>query len=222
MTIARIGKPSDATWQRAWEVADAAELATLMGTYLDPLGPKRGDIIVQLDDGIYYQVVTANVVKPVNLLEIDNTWLGDNNFDTGVFELGRSTAIGEWENVPFSAGDFTASGAMTWTVIGANIGVNQVMQIGHTMWWNFGGFGTVGGTPSTELRIAIPFGETAAKYQDNRASYMEDNSVQETDPGFVYFVGTGSTYVTISKTDGTVWTAGVAYIDFIIAFEIEP
>ena len=102
MTISRIDKPSDATWQRAWEVADATELNTLMGTYLDPLGPKRGDVIIQLDDGIFYTVIAANIIKPIE-------------------PIPSTSLTSVWEDVPFDAGDFTGDGTIVWTVASGDV-----------------------------------------------------------------------------------------------------
>lgn len=117
MTISRINTPSDATWQRAWEVADAAELATLLATYLTPLGPKRGDIIVQLDDGIYWFVVTTNVVQRLNGLAVIPVDLASEV--TGL--LPTDEVDEAWVDIPFDAGDFTGDGTITWTVASGDV-----------------------------------------------------------------------------------------------------
>ena len=70
MTIARINKPSDATWARGWEVADATERATLMATFLATGGPKRGDMIIQLDTATIYVVVGSNLSIPINPIDL--------------------------------------------------------------------------------------------------------------------------------------------------------
>lgn len=67
MTIARIDLP-DATYQRAWSVADASERATLVATSPSPLGPKRGDVIYQIDTGIYYLIVQTSVIQQLSNL----------------------------------------------------------------------------------------------------------------------------------------------------------
>lgn len=91
MTIARIGKSSDATWARAWEVADAAELATLLATWTSTGGPKRGDIIVQLDIGVIFLLVSANLVEQVsNLARLQ----GSNTFtDLDAIDLQRAGTV---------------------------------------------------------------------------------------------------------------------------------
>lgn len=66
MSIIRLDTSSDATWQRAWSVADAAEKATLLATYSTPGGPKRGDIIYQVDNATYYYLVTGNILQPIS------------------------------------------------------------------------------------------------------------------------------------------------------------
>lgn len=79
----------------------------------------------------------------------------------GLFDLSRSTALGEWTNVAYASGNFTASGSMTWTVESGDQVAYSYMLIGHTMWLAFAlNNTTVGGTPSTELHVAIPGGFT--------------------------------------------------------------
>jgi hypothetical protein len=78
------------------------------------------------------------------------------------FERGRSTAMGEWTAVSYSAGNFTGSGSQTWTVDNADIAVYSYMLVGKTLYLKFAAdTTTVGGTPSTDLLIAIPGGFTA-------------------------------------------------------------
>lgn len=54
MAITRINLDDDATWARAWSVADAAERATLLATAGAPLGLARGDWIFQVDTSQWY------------------------------------------------------------------------------------------------------------------------------------------------------------------------
>lgn len=220
MTISRINTPSDATWQRAWEVADAAELATLLATYLTPLGPKRGDVIVQLDDGIYYLVLTANVVKPINLLETDNTWLGDNTFDEGIFDTGTSVPQGDWQAQPYDAGEYTGAGTMTWTVSAGQAAVNRWMRIRHTLFWNVSVVaGVVGGTPTGQLRVTIPNGWTGHIYQDCPISFILDAGVAV--QGFAYIPTAGDSFIAIERLDGAAFTAGNVSMDFNVVLEID-
>jgi hypothetical protein len=52
----------------------------------------------------------------------------------GVYEHGRGTAMGEWQDVSFNAANFT-SDAGTWTVASGNVGFNRYTLIGKTMIW---------------------------------------------------------------------------------------
>jgi hypothetical protein len=73
-------------------------------------------------------------------------------------------AGGAWVTPAFNAGDFTASGSQTWTVIAGNVTTYGYTLVGKTMTVAFNIASTsVGGTPSTELRIKVPTGATVAK-----------------------------------------------------------
>lgn len=220
MAISRTDTPSDATWARAWTVADLTELNDLMNTYLSPLGPKRGDIIARLDILTYYLVVAANTVKPINLLETDNTWDGDNDFTNGVFERGRSVAMGVWQDTPYDAADYFGQSGLTWTVSAGQAAVNRYMLIGSTLFWNVSVVsGVVGGSASNVLNITFPGGFEAHTYQDFSAAYIEDAGVAAS--GFVFSPGAGSSEIWIVKFDATAYTAGNVSVDFNIALEID-
>lgn len=81
----------------------------------------------------------------------------------GLFDQGRSTAIGEWQSVAYSAGNFTAGGSMTWTVDSGDQVAYSYMLIGHTLFLAATlNTTTVGGTLGNELRVAVPGGFTCA------------------------------------------------------------
>lgn len=63
----------------------------------------------------------------------------------------------------FAAGDYTANNSMTWTVASGDVAIDKYIQRGATLQLFFtANTTTVGGTPSSELRKAIPGGFTAA------------------------------------------------------------
>ena len=69
-----------------------------------------------------------------------------------------------WTTPAFNAGDFTAEGAMTWTVEAGDVITYSYIIIGKTMFINFNiDLTTVGGTLSSMLFIAIPAGKVATK-----------------------------------------------------------
>lgn len=92
--------------------------------------------------------------------------------------------------VAFSAGDFTASGSMSWTVGAGDVTTFTYVQVGKMLHIHFYIVSTtVGGTPSTELRITIPGGYTSAK--------VALNTIQAGDNGSV---GVGAVLVAASGT----------------------
>ena len=73
------------------------------------------------------------------------------------------TSEGIWTTPAFDAGDFTANGAMTWTVAAGDVITYDYMIIGKTMWLNFNIITTtIAGTPDTVLYLKIPGGKTIA------------------------------------------------------------
>lgn len=86
MTITRIDLP-DPIYQRAWSVANAAERATLLAA-----GPRRGDIIYQIDTTTYYLVVETSIIQqlsgfaaiPINLATQVTGILPDGNLSSNI------------------------------------------------------------------------------------------------------------------------------------------
>lgn len=68
---------------------------------------------------------------------------------------------GQWVIPAFLAANFTANGAMTWTVAAAT--TYSYTLVGRTMAFSFTVTGTVGGTPNTLLQVAIPDGYVASQ-----------------------------------------------------------
>lgn len=128
---------SNAVW-KANAATDAFTVKIDVGATADYIGAASSDGVLRTGTGLSYT--------------------DGGNFVT----LGLD--IGTWTTPTFDAGDFTASGAMTWTVAEADAVNYQYMIIGKTMYVNFYvQLTTVGGTPSTELRIAIPASKTCTK-----------------------------------------------------------
>jgi hypothetical protein len=101
---------------------------------------------------------------------------------------------GAWITPTFAAGNFTASGSMTWTVVSGNVHTYSYKLTGRTLTVNWYIIGTtVGGTPSTNLNIAIPGGFASASevasayfYNDNNAGYVA---------GAIYISAAGQTVI---------------------------
>jgi hypothetical protein len=140
--------------------------------------------------------------------------------DAGLYERSRSTKLGEWQNVAFSAGNFTANGAMTWTVTSGEQITYSYTLVGNTMFLNvYLDSTTVGGTPNSLLFVAIPGGFIAAR-KAQAGSIAFDNGT-----GVTTFtrVQAGGATVEIGKLDGTNWTASTTntFIRVMITFEVQ-
>lgn len=86
-----------------------------------------------------------------------------------------SVEPGAMIDVAFSAGNFTANGAMTWTVASGDQSTYAYHQRGDSLELCIKVLtSTVGGTPDTSLRVAIPGGFTQSKFQEFPA-YVSDN-----------------------------------------------
>jgi hypothetical protein len=88
--------------------------------------------------------------------------------------------IGKWIDVAFSAGNFTASGAMTWTVDSGDVLAfgyaihGDMMTVGFSLQNT-----TVGGTLGNILKVAIPASKTPKRYALNPILIV-DNGVATT------------------------------------------
>ena len=81
---------------------------------------------------------------------------------TGTSFNVNSYSAGTWTTPAFSAGDFTASGSMTWTVAAGDVITYEYTIINKMMTVNFYiNTSTVGGTPNNELQIKIPASKVA-------------------------------------------------------------
>lgn len=156
------------------------------------------------------------------------------NVSTGVFDL--STNLKDWSgktppagatipdatnptDVAFSAGNFTASGSMTWTVAGGNVVALVYAIVGKvmTVWFNIQAT-TVGGTLARYLYIAIPAGKTARNQVYDVYHYYEGSAWKR---GFVSVDGSGGV-VRLEREDNSNWqaTSGATYALGQISFPI--
>lgn len=112
----------------------------------------------------------------------------------------------DWVTPTFSAGNFTASGSMTWTVEAGDVIVYRYKMISAdtmVLQW-FINTTTVGGTPSTGLRIAIPNSKVSSDSHSTTCRNFDSGT------GVIGFVevANGESYITIFR-DAAVsnWTA---------------
>ena len=94
-----------------------------------------------------------------------------------IFERDRTAAIGEAIPIPFNPTNFTAAGAMTWTVAIANAIQLYYTLVGAMMTVFFDiQSSTVGGTPNTNLIMRVPSGAFCRRTTESTFFYF-DNAV---------------------------------------------
>jgi hypothetical protein len=140
---------------------------------------------------------------------------------TGLFERNRGTAVGEWDTVTFAAGNFTGTGAQTWTLTSPDQADFKYTLVGKTMTVKFQLATTsVGGVAATGLQILIPGGFVAASVAYNAAALILDNGVLT--PGRLSVAAAG-TKILVERSDTAVWTAAAntTYVYGQITIEVQ-
>lgn len=157
---------------------------------------------------------TAVVSNP---LRLDRT--GDMYIGRDVYEKGRTTPMGHWINVPFSALNFVASGGMVWTVTSGNVNANRYALVGKTLFWNLQiSVSTLSGSPSSNLNVVLPGGLLAAC--DGNSFGREHNAGWRIN---VVDWGTGASYVSIGHIDFSNYTVpeSILYAFFTVVIEVQ-
>jgi hypothetical protein len=136
------------------------------------------------------------------------------------FERSRSTAMGEWTAVAYSAGNFTAPGGMTWTVDSGDQITYAYSLVGKTMFLAvYLDTTSITCTCSPTVSVAIPGGFTAAK-KIQSAALMFDNGVAKS---AYNRVTAGGTTVEVGIDGSTNFTASTnnTYIRVFIMLEVQ-
>ena len=135
-----------------------------------------------------------------------------------------------WQDIPFDAADFTASGGTTptWTVSAGNVerwqkqysynSLGTVVAVRYALYLRDT---TVGGTAPDQLQIAIPeiiIGRFAI------SCGLQENVVAQFDAFVEYNDGVSTTQLTINKVGGAVFdtTAGETFVGFEISAVLAP
>lgn len=184
---------NDVTWD--WNLGTSTNNYAALNTYTSTI-----------HTNYLYNNTTANIVLDSGVGYFFDS--GALNVYRGVIEQGRSVANG-WFIVPtFSAGIFTGSGAMTWTVIAGNVATFEYEIVGNDASLNFFVSGTtIGGTPSTALQITLPV--TATTRIRAPCSVINGNGTQGT--GVMEILASSSTLkIYLDATQTTNWTAGAS------------
>lgn len=138
-----------------------------------------------------------------------NTYIRDNML--AIFPAGPA-----YTSVAHSAGDFTGSGTITWTVASGDQTRFAYVEIGKTMIVSLViATSSVSGT-GTELRVAVPNGKTASN--GGGAYALIDNGTS----GVGRWLSTGGTYLAFYTPTNGNWTASTdnTYIYATCVFEI--
>lgn len=138
-----------------------------------------------------------------------------------LYERGRTTALGEWTPVPFAAANFSANGAMTWTVAASGVTTNRYTYIGKTLLWSVWVTGTVGGVANTTLQLTLPNGAKAAYAAAPLVCFCYDNTGTYVDGNLR--IAQGGTQLLVDKATPANWTAGgaTATVRFTVALEVQ-
>jgi hypothetical protein len=88
----------------------------------------------------------------------------NNAWKTEFYNQIDGVVQGAWVNVPFAAGNFSATSPMTWPVIAANQVTYMYLKTGDSVVFVFNiQNSTIGGTAALDLMLALPAGMIAAK-----------------------------------------------------------
>lgn len=110
----------------------------------------------------------------------------------------------EWIAVRFDATDFTANGAMTWTVAEADQVTLAYTLLGRTLLVAFNLVDTtVGGTPNTQLRIALPGGLQADGARAGLCAIVDNGTAGVGK----WAIADGGTALVVTRADGANWAA---------------
>ncbi len=126
------------------------------------------------------------------------------------------SAFGQWVSPAFLASNFSANGAMTWTV--ASSTTYSYALTGRTMTVAMTLSGTVGGTLNTQLLVAIPNGYVATQAMQSLVN-VYSGGVWAVGPAAV---AAGATQIVITNSPGGAsnYASGVAQVQGQITFEV--
>jgi hypothetical protein len=123
-------------------------------------------------------------------------------------------------SVAYVAGNFTAAGAMTWTVDSGDLLLFSYFLRGRllTVFFTIES-SSVGGTPSSALLVAIPGGFTAANQSRSTNLYYGDNGTNA--DGTIRTSAAGVTVLELAKANQSTWTASTNNTNVYSSFVFE-
>ena len=132
------------------------------------------------------------------------------------YERGRPQAVGDWQDVPYSAANFTASGGASFNVTAGQLALNRYTLIGKTMIWSLfiNGASISGATPA-ELYVKAPGGFTFKPYATLPTGRLHTGGSE-----FAGTIYTNAAGVTIQANPYQFLPTGTVYIQASIIAEI--
>jgi hypothetical protein len=119
-----------------------------------------------------------------------------------LLERGRPTPMGQWIDVPYSAGNFLAN-AGSWTVEAGDVAFNRYTLIGTTLIWHLQ-FGTTSlSAAANYLYVAVPTGAGAIASVAPTRGKATNNGVRSDVESFF----ASASLLGIALADGTNWAA---------------
>lgn len=193
--------------------------ASITGTYYFNTDPVFNTLAIPeaalKDDGLLARLAAAETVAG------GWTFTPYIAFTAGLKERGRTTGLGEWIDEAFDSADFTAATG-SWTVDSGDQVTLAYTLIGKTMILAFDLQGTDVSSATSELRMAIPGGFTAATQTVGSIFYRDAGT---TGTGIAYVTAAG-TYVTFRRFSTSLgnWTSTAADntdIRGLLIFEVQ-
>lgn len=209
MAINRLNKDSDATWCRAWVIDTTAEVTAFMATYNTPLGPKRGDMIVDNEEAQLFLVtngtglvqITGNATLPIDLLNdvintlpVTNGGLGFNTVAQGDIIYGNATDTLAKLNKDTNATRYLSNTGTNnnplWALVNLASGVTGVLPTAN------------GGTSVDIASAALPLGSGQITFPATQNPSSDANTLDDYEEGsWTPVIGgaggtTGQTYTT--------------------------
>ena len=196
------------------DIADAPYVGAVAWVYQNATHTWTDGAVFDVQGNANYTAAIGDWVR-INAVTVST-------FDVSIFKADGTAVVAEsWTTPAFSAGDFTASGTMTWTVAAGDVTTYDYMINGKTMSINVVLVTTtVGGTLSTGLRVAIPASKVSAKYVSNLCKNYQGTWVSGS-----FEIAAGGTYIAVfpDVPQAANWAAGTdnTYIQLSATFEIQ-
>jgi hypothetical protein len=130
-------------------------------------------------------------------------------------ERSRTTAMGDWQNGAYLAGNYTCAPTGTWTVEAGDQVTLQYMLVGKTLFLNVALINTATTDAAAELRMVIPGGYQAVTHAT--ALCQSYSTPQEV---VVIVVNANATFLSFQRQNGAVWGTGPCTLRGQVFFQV--